>query len=106
GEDRQTRRIQARPATLSARRVRAAVNVDVAARSARSVPDVVTLERRLGPLDAAAIVVSNVIGGGIFFVPVIVAGLVPSGWAMLGVWLFGGVLAFAGSMAYAELAAL
>jgi hypothetical protein len=24
-------------------------------------------ERRLGPLDAAAIVVSNVIGGGIFF---------------------------------------
>jgi APA family basic amino acid/polyamine antiporter len=66
----------------------------------------VTLERRLGPLDAAAIVISNVIGGGIFFVPVLVAGLVPSGWAMLGVWLFGGLLAFAGAMAYAELASL
>jgi APA family basic amino acid/polyamine antiporter len=65
-----------------------------------------TLERRLGPLDAAAIVISNVIGGGIFFVPVIVAGLVPSAPAMLGVWLFGGVLAFAGAMAYAELATL
>jgi APA family basic amino acid/polyamine antiporter len=51
-------------------------------------------------------VLSNVIGGGIFFVPVIVAGLVPTAWGMLGVWLLGGVLAFAGAMAYAELAAL
>lgn len=64
------------------------------------------LDRRLGPFDAAAIVLSNVIGGGIFFVPIIVAGLVPSGWAALGVWVFGGVLAFAGAMAYAELASL
>jgi basic amino acid/polyamine antiporter, APA family len=64
------------------------------------------LERRLGPLDAAAIVISNVIGGGIFFVPVIVATLVPSPGAMLGVWLAGGALAFAGAMAYAELAAV
>lgn len=64
------------------------------------------LERRLGPLDAAAIVISNVIGGGIFFVPVLVAQLVPNGPAILGVWLAGGALAFAGAMAYAELAAL
>jgi len=64
------------------------------------------LVRRLGPLDAAAIVLSNVIGGGIFFVPVLVAGLVPTAWGMLSVWLFGGILAFAGAMAYAELAAL
>ena len=69
-------------------------------------PPVATLQRRLGPLDAAAIVVSNVIGGGIFFVPVIVAGMVRSAWAMLALWLFGGVLAFAGAMAYAELATL
>jgi APA family basic amino acid/polyamine antiporter len=65
-----------------------------------------TLERRLGPLDAAAIVVSNVIGTGIFFVPVIVAMMVPTGTGMLGVWLLGGLLAFAGAMAYAELSAL
>jgi basic amino acid/polyamine antiporter, APA family len=65
-----------------------------------------TLERRLGPFDAAAIVISNVIGGGIFFVPVIVAGLVPNAGAMLAVWAIGGALAFAGAMAYAELAAL
>ena len=64
------------------------------------------LDRRLGPLDAAAIVVSNVIGGGIFFVPVIVAQMVPHGAAILWVWLAGGALAFAGAMAYAELAAL
>jgi len=65
-----------------------------------------TLARRLGPFDAAAIVISNVIGGGIFFVPVIVAGLTTSGWGMLGIWVIGGALAFAGAMAYAELAAL
>ncbi|HET7698149.1 MAG TPA: amino acid permease [Vicinamibacterales bacterium] len=66
----------------------------------------VTLERRLGPLDAAAIVVSNVIGGGIFFVPIIVAQMVPHpGW-MLGLWLAGGLLAFVGAMAFAELAAV
>jgi len=65
-----------------------------------------TLERRLGPIDAAAIVISNVIGGGIFFVPVVVAQLVSQPAAMLGVWLVGGALAFAGAMAYAELAAL
>lgn len=65
-----------------------------------------SLERRLGPFDAAAIILSNVIGGGIFFVPILVAGLVPHAVGMLGVWVLGGVLAFAGAMAYAELAAL
>ena len=65
-----------------------------------------TLVRKLGPLDGAAIVVSNVIGGGIFLVPAFVAQGAPNPWAMLGVWLAGGLLAFAGAMAYAELAAL
>jgi APA family basic amino acid/polyamine antiporter len=65
-----------------------------------------SLVRRLGLLDASAIVISNVIGGGIFYVPVLVARLTPSAWAMLGVWIAGGLLAFAGAMAYAELATL
>ena len=65
-----------------------------------------SLDRRLGPLDAAAIVVSNVIGGGIFFVPILVAGLIADPRAILAVWVIGGALAFAGAMAYAELAAL
>ena len=64
------------------------------------------LDRRLGPFDGAAIVVSNVIGGGIFLVPAFVAQSVPHPWAMVGVWVAGGALAFAGAMAYAELAAL
>lgn len=65
-----------------------------------------SLDRRLGPIDAAAIVVSNVIGSGIFFVPVIVAQMVPQPGVMLLAWLIGGALAFTGAMAYAELAAL
>jgi basic amino acid/polyamine antiporter, APA family len=64
------------------------------------------LERRLGPYDAAAIIVSNVIGGGILFTPPQVAAAVPHPWLFLGVWVAGGLLAFAGAMAYAELAAL
>jgi len=65
-----------------------------------------TLERRLGPWDAAAIVVANVIGGGILFTPPQVAEAIPNPWWFLAAWLAGGALAFAGAMAYAELAAL
>jgi APA family basic amino acid/polyamine antiporter len=77
-----------------------------AARTVQPYADRPALDRRLGPFDASAIVISNVIGSGIFFVPVVVAQLVPHPAAMLGVWLVGGALAFAGAMAYAELAAL
>jgi APA family basic amino acid/polyamine antiporter len=69
-------------------------------------PTPAALQRRLGPGDAAAIIVSNVIGGGIFFVPPLVAAMVPDPATMLGVWLVGGLLALAGAMAYAELATL
>ena len=65
-----------------------------------------SLERRLGPLDAAAIIVSNVIGGGILFTPPQIAALVPGAALFLSTWVAGGALAFAGAMAYAELAAL
>ena len=65
-----------------------------------------TLERRLGPLDGAAIIVSNVIGGTILFAPPFMAGLVPNPFLYLGLWVAGGALAFAGAMAYAELATL
>jgi basic amino acid/polyamine antiporter, APA family len=65
-----------------------------------------SLERRLGPFDGAAIIVSNVIGGGILFLPPQIAASVPSALMFLSTWLAGGLLAFAGAMAYAELAAL
>lgn len=69
-------------------------------------PTRTTLERRLGPFDAAAIVVANVIGAGILFSPPFVASLVPHPVWFLSTWIAGGVLAFFGAMAYAELAAL
>ena len=65
-----------------------------------------TLERRLGPLDAAAIIVSNVIGGGILFTPPQIAAAVPAAIPFLLTWVAGGLLAFAGAMSYAELAAV
>ncbi len=65
-----------------------------------------SLARRLGPVDAAAIIVSNVIGGGILFTPPQVAASVPRPFFFLATWVAGGALAFAGAMAYAELAAL
>ena len=64
------------------------------------------LERRLGPFDSAAIIVSNVIGAGILFTPPQVAAAAPSAMLFLSAWAAGGFLAFAGAMAYAELAAL
>jgi APA family basic amino acid/polyamine antiporter len=57
-------------------------------------------------VDAAALVVSNVIGVGIFTTPGIVAQIVPQPGAMLALWAVGGVLAFAGASSYAALAAL
>ena len=62
------------------------------------------LERRLGPAEAASVVISNVVGVGIFTTPGIVAAMVPHPAAMLAVWVVGGLLAFAGASAYAELA--
>jgi APA family basic amino acid/polyamine antiporter len=64
-----------------------------------------SLERRLGPWDAAAIVISNVIGVGIFITPGFIATLLPNRIAILGVWTVGGALALFGALAYAELAA-
>jgi len=68
-------------------------------------PHSASLDRRLGPLDAAAIVISNVIGVGIFTTPGYVATLLPNKAATLAVWAIGGALALAGALAYAELAA-
>jgi basic amino acid/polyamine antiporter, APA family len=73
--------------------------------STTTTPSVV-LERRLGPFDAAAIIVANVIGGGILFFPPQVAASAPSAIPFLSAFIVGGLLAFTGAMGYAELAAL
>src|SRR5437870_6524352 len=67
--------------------------------------DLPSLERKLGPVDAAAIVIANVVGVGIFTTPAFVATIVPNPRALLAVWVCGGMLAFVGSLAYAEMAA-
>ena len=45
------------------------------------------LDRRLGPFDAAAIIVSNVIGAGILFTPPRIAALVPNAALFLSTWV-------------------
>src|SRR5262245_61597546 len=67
--------------------------------------DGATLARRLGPIDAAVVVIANVIGVGIFTTPAFIATIIPDWRAILGVWITGGALAFFGALAYAELAA-
>jgi len=60
-------------------------------------------QRTLRVLDAMAIVVGIVIGSGIFFMPSLVAANAPSSWALLGLWVTGGVVGMLGGLCYAEL---
>ncbi len=64
------------------------------------------LPRRLGMLDASAIVVGIVIGSGIFVLPNLIARSLPSRAAILTAWIVSGVLSFFGALAYAELGAM
>ncbi|KAK3382651.1 amino acid/polyamine transporter I [Lasiosphaeria ovina] len=62
-----------------------------------------TFSRNLGALEAFAIVISIVIGSGVFTSPGSIDTNVPSPGAALIVWLIGGVLAWSGAMTMAEL---
>jgi APA family basic amino acid/polyamine antiporter len=62
------------------------------------------IKRRIGLFTATAIVVANMIGTGIFTTSGIIAGQLPGpGWVLF-CWIFGGVIALAGALCYAELA--
>ncbi len=61
------------------------------------------LRRSFGVRDGIALIVSNVIGVGIFTTAAFIAKLVPDPAAMLGLWIAGGCLALAGAMSYAQL---
>ncbi len=65
--------------------------------------DAPAFRRNLGTLEAFAIVISIVIGSGIFTSPGAVDTNVPSPGAALGVWLVGGLLAWTGAATLAEL---
>jgi len=63
------------------------------------------LQRKLGFVDALAIVVGMIIGGGIFVVPNLVARSLDSKTAILSLWILAGVVSFFGALACAELGA-
>jgi APA family basic amino acid/polyamine antiporter len=63
------------------------------------------LPRTLGLLDAMSIVIGITIGGGIFLVPNLIAQNLSTAPAILGVWVFAGVVSFFGALAAAELGA-
>ena len=64
------------------------------------------LRRELGLLDATLLVVSGVIGSGIFLTPGAIAEQLPHpGW-ILAAWVAGGLLSLAGALANAELGAM
>lgn len=65
--------------------------------------DARSLRRGLGAVDGAALIVSNVVGVGIFITPGIIAAMVPGPGAFLALWLAGGALALIGGLVYAEL---
>jgi APA family basic amino acid/polyamine antiporter len=61
------------------------------------------LARKLGALDATMIVVSGIIGSGIFINPYVVAQKVETPFLILAVWIAGGVIALCGAFVFAEL---
>ncbi len=59
--------------------------------------------RKLTLFDATMIVISGVIGSGIFINPYLVAGAVKTTFMILAVWITGGLVALAGAFVFAEL---
>ncbi len=64
------------------------------------------LRRELTFLDATMLVVSSVIGVGIFLTPGTIADILPAPGLILAAWIAGGVLSLAGALANAELSAM
>lgn len=64
------------------------------------------LPRKLGLLDSTLIVIGIVIGSGIFLLPNLIARNLPSGPAIISVWVAAGILSYFGALAYAELGAM
>ena len=62
------------------------------------------LARRLGLFDATMIVMGGIVGAGIFINPYVVAQQVHTPALILAAWIFGGLIAMAGAVVYAELA--
>jgi APA family basic amino acid/polyamine antiporter len=64
------------------------------------------LRRSLSQFDLTLIAIGSSIGSGIFLTPSLVAGALEAPLWILGVWVFGGVMAVCGALTYAELGAM
>ncbi len=62
-----------------------------------------SLVRKLGVVSATALVVSNMVGTGIFTITGFLAGDLGSPFLVLGIWLIGALLALIGALCYSEL---
>jgi basic amino acid/polyamine antiporter, APA family len=62
-------------------------------------------QHRISPLTATCIVIANMIGTGIFTSLGFQVGDLPSGFAIIALWIVGGICAMCGALSYAELAA-
>jgi APA family basic amino acid/polyamine antiporter len=65
-----------------------------------------TRDRPLTLSHALALVVSSMVGTGVFTTGGLMLGELPSGWVVLGVWVAAGLLALSGAAVYAELGAM
>src|SRR5205823_14149542 len=63
------------------------------------------LARRIGWRTAAAVVIANMIGAGIFTTTGFIVRDTGSAWMILALWTVGGLIALAGALTYAELGA-
>lgn len=68
-------------------------------------PHVERLPRTLGIWSAVGVLVGTTIGSGIFRVPNELAAILGTPWAMLALWVVGGLVTLAGALTIAELAA-
>src|SRR5438093_9438870 len=64
------------------------------------------LKRNAGLFLATCLIIANVIGSGIYTTPGFLARDLASPFAVLGIWIVGAVLAFAGALSYGELGAM
>jgi basic amino acid/polyamine antiporter, APA family len=63
------------------------------------------LQRRLGLFPVTSIVISNMIGAGIFTTTGLLMADLNSPWLMLSLWVVGGIIALCGALSYGELGA-
>lgn len=71
--------------------------------SPATAPSQPTFARRLNLYDATMIVISGIVGSGIFINPYVVAQAVTTPFLIIGVWVAGGVIALLGAFVFAEL---